>query len=228
MTSNEIKELEERQVIEAYVKYSNIIFPYWVIKECPIESVNQKQLAQGDSIPDGIIVHVINHCNKWLEITIISRTLEMRKEIGLRKKGLIKSNNRNHKANLQAFRDAAVYEISHAIIKKSTKNYTNFASIAKTELQGTLIIGLDLLDPFHDDEEHASILSNFDRHVLFSLGCGNSSFNNIILCAWVMKKTRWELTFSSIANSKMMEELKEFQKYKDSYLKKHGSETSNI
>ncbi len=207
----ELPRLQEKEIIGACAASLND----WVEDECPIRSVTQKQLDPGESIPDGTIRHENNNEKKWVEVTRVSSSPKILKEINLLRKGLKKPTNRIEPVqNLTLLWNSIQAELASALSKKCKKSYTQFESIAGTN-GGILIIMLDTLDLYVDENAFSAYCNFFDKHVLFSCGCGNSDFEEIVLSAFVLTNEKLERWFVSIANSKMMARLKARQRTKD-------------
>ena len=212
--SSEIKTLEERQIIDAYVEYVNTTGKNRLkVEQCPIDQKLARDLGQGRSIPDAILKDSSGVC-KWLEVTLISRNQSMRQEIGEQRKNVKSASSAIKVVNLAGATSSTIIEISNIINKKSRKNYSDFAIKSKINIMGDLIIGLVVPDPFHDANELDTLCDNFDEHVLFSLGCGESLFDEIWLYTYVMTEEGWKPKFLCLANEQTMNNLRVRQSVK--------------
>lgn len=202
--SKNIKELLELTFVDLFIELNS----HFMLEECPITSILQKQLTVGESFPDAIIKHEDGK-RFFVEVVTASRSKEMRENIGKQHSGLIRPNYTIRSVeNLAYVTQKTVMQISDAIRKKCDKKYSHFASIAGTEPRGILIVKFINSDVFLDECEFKDICSRFTPSTLQTLGCGYSCFDQVFLMARVYVKDIWKEQLFRLADLETMKYLR--------------------
>ena len=197
MKIKNINQIEERQIIEKYcLKVGGYIL------EHPIKSVNPEI---GISPADAIIN--INGKKEWLELTTISRHIEMRKQIGDLRKHPEKYKGQSFIPGISPAKfESLPLKIYEAIIKKMNKNYSCMSSLLGKK--GILLICFVNNDPFFDIDNWRNLIGILkDHHIQCSwlVNVKNKYFKEIVFGAYVMQKG-W--MFETVFYRKILKKLK--------------------
>jgi hypothetical protein len=208
MPKNYIKEAEEKDYLDRFVAYLKMQNEDAAIVECPIASSIQKEMKKGDSVPDGIIKRGTEIC--WVEIVTMSTYDEERKRINQqRNKKITVDDNMIYIINLGWAAESCKEQLGKVLKNKFSKKYSNFAQL-KQVTKGILLIGYIYEHPFFDTDHINELLSSFNEKVLYSLGAGNSNFDEIYFCAYVQDVDgSWLFKIVCIVDSDMMKWFRE-------------------
>ncbi|MBI2774733.1 hypothetical protein HYX58_01890 [Candidatus Dependentiae bacterium] len=222
-------QLEQSYFIEKYIEYRDKFSAENLsLIECPIISVNNKQLGHGQCIPDAIVNK--NDSCQWIELTTFSRNQLMARRI----REMIK-----YPEHFEGQRiilgipprefDSLIVGFHEAIRKKVSKDYSRFAHLSNTNLQGTLLVIFVNEDHFFDEIEYYQFINAVkDEHILFSWGVATGQFDQIILGANVLINGQWVSTFEPIVNREKMVHLRKRQQIKENMLLNLAKQTIEI
>ncbi len=183
--------------------------------ETPINSVSERQLRNGQSIPDALFLH--NGAKIWVESTTFSRCQAMRVAMGEAQKKI---------GEYQGLRmgippgewGLAWDELRKAISKKLKKDYSQFAELTQSHPMGHLIVAYMIEDPFLTVQGFLHFIELVsDEYVLFSWEIDKGQFEAISVMAFVpnYNKGCWEWVTVKIADKDTMCRLKEWRLRKD-------------
>ncbi len=192
--------LEEAFLLQQYAEDRKIIF------ENPRERVKENQLRKGQSIPDAIIPEL----NEWVELTTFSRSERMRSLIGEIRKYPDRFQNMRYIPGY-LFGDFRPLEVEayNAIVRKNSKDYSQFSSLAGLSQNGILLLRFVNIDPFHDIKEYNKLISILsDEIVLFTRGVHQSQFCQIVFGAYVCDRGVWQTKFTVVADKDKMARLR--------------------
>jgi len=206
MNNQNLKERKEYNLVNGCIDYFNSHGGQLALVEYPIQSVEESQLGKNQSIPDAVVIDRNNTKNFFVEVTHFSRNQEMHSAICKREKKILKDPLSGGPGILDTTDLKASMSLS--IAKKASKDYSQFAQIAGIEPLGYLVLGFVNADPFYDISQHNELLCSFDDHVLYSLGLATSCFDCIMLCAYVNVHGDWQIKWEVIADSRMMNQLR--------------------
>ena len=180
----------ELRTIETYVRHLESTTSNTYTVEAPITSISQKQLADGQSIPDGLIIDNISGEKYWIEVTIFARSQKETERIFKMAR------------NPEAYKDKIIIvdtdpqqdlhiNFLKALQKKIIKDYVHFAQLSNSS-SGTLIICFIDDSPFFYQAQCDELLSKIMDKRFYPVGLlARPTLKQLFLCVdLIMMKPR--------------------------------------